>query len=464
MNPHARSFFEVMFLSAAIFVAILLAQWAFGQERPDVPHAESPLPAMPHLAVPVVESAVSAPPSHVAEVECVVTVAGTPLAEQVRAAVPADVTVPVPGVAAVTVAGPVNAAEFIVATGMTSIDNQQQPADVGVTAMNNDIYAIARHDPGTTVPWVSPWELRDAQFDGAVLDSARATALLLACDDEQALREHLLAEGVPLRQPGGPGAARPLPDFLVGVTAYEYAAAYCQADQDTLEKIEPSDIAPTQWVTVLRLVNNSTAAVKFALANPERKFLVITDIHGLSTDALRVLAGDNIVGVVVGHYRHADDEPMDFATSAADVLRVTRAVRLVSDAPILLAVGAVNIHTRDTERAWADAFGDNVKLFDGFALYGLVRFPAILEAAENPRTLILRRMGLPDKPCVLLEFTGTSFQYAAAERPYVEKVWAARAKPLLTTLKTQGFRGLVTWSPTLDDATVKADALRNVMK
>jgi G:T-mismatch repair DNA endonuclease (very short patch repair protein) len=73
-------------------------------------------------------------------------------------------------------------------------------------------------------------------------------------------------------------------------------------------------------------------------------------------------------------------------------------------------------------------------------------------------------MGLPDKPCVLLEFTGTSFNYTATERNYVEKVWAARAKSLIEAMRKQGWRGLVTWSPTLDDATIKADALRSAVK
>jgi len=95
---------------------------------------------------------------------------------------------------------------------------------------------------------------------------------------------------------------------------------------------------------------------------------------------------------------------------------------------------------------------------------GTLTDPAILEAAENPRELILRRMGLPDKPCFLIEFVGTSFNYAATERDYVKKVWAARTKPLLAAMKKQGWRGLVTWSATLDDATIKADALRSAAK
>jgi len=426
LGKRTKETLGVAWMSAAILAAILLVQWAFGQERPPVPFAES---------------SVSIPAPHVAE--------------QVHDATPASMTIPDLGIASVSLGVLLDAAESNIATGVMTIDGQQQAVGAGVVMMNADLYAIARHDPGMTAPWVSPWELRDNQFDGAVVDSARATALLLSCDDEPALHEYLVGEGFTLRQPNAP--TRALPDFLVGVTAYEYASAYCQADQDVLENVKPSG------VTVLRFVDRSERAVAFALAHPERQFLVIADINGLSIDALRILAGDNIVGVVVGHYRHADDEPVDFATSAADVMRVVQAIRLVSDAPVLLAVGAVNIHTRDTERSWADAFGDDLKSFDGFAIYGLARFPAILEAAENPRELILRRMGLPDRPCILVEFTGTSHQYAATEAGYVEKVWNAKAKSLIATLRKQHWHGLVTWSATIDDARIKANALRNAM-
>jgi len=442
MSKRVKKALGVAWLSVAVLAAILLAQWAVGQERPPVPFAESPAPS---------------PAPRVVEVESMVTFTETTIAAQVHAAAPVVTMVPDPGVMSVSPGSLVDVTEFTVATGVTNINGQQQAADAGVMMMNADIYAIARHDPGVTAPWVSPWELRDNQFDGAVVNSARATALLQSCDDEAALREYLAGEGLTLRQPANP--TRPLSEnFLVGVTAYEYAGAYCQADQDVLETIDPP-----AGVTVLRFVDRSDLAVAFALAHPDREFLVVADINGLSIDALRVLAGGNVVGVVVGHYRHADDEPVDFAASAADVLRVTRTVRLVSDAPVLLAVGAVNIHTRDTERGWADAFGDDLKTFDGFAIYGLARFPAILEAVENSRELIMQRMGLPDRPCLLIEFTGTSHQYAATDREYVEKVWNTRARPLLAALRKQQWHGLVTWSATIDDARIKADALRSVM-
>ena len=452
MSPRMKNVLGVAWMSAAIFATILLVQWAVGQERPPVAWYEESTLSPTDTTVPVAEP-VTAVPS-------VVTLTVEPMSA--APGVSAMPTTPTPPPSLPDAGGlpsePV--AAMPIPMGGMPMSVEPSTANAGVVAISAPAHATVE------VPAISrpaPWSPYWASITTEETDTANTTALILACDDDEALREHLANHGITVRESGPGGSARParsLPqNFLVGVTAYEYAGAYCDTDQAMLENVPPPGD-----VTVLRFVNNSTAAVKFALAHPERKFLVIADIHGLSTDALRVLAGDNVIGVVVGHYRHADDEPTDFAAAAADVLRVTRAVRLVNDAPVLLAVGAVNIHTRDTERAWADAFGDDVKLFDGFALYGLVRFPAILEAAENPRTLILRRMGLPDKPCVLLEFTGTSFQYAAAERPYVEKVWAARAKPLLAALKTQGFRGLVTWSATLDDATIKADALRSAMK
>ena len=449
LSKRAKEIFGVAWMSAAILAAILLAQWAFGQDRQPV---ERP-------PVPFAESAVTATAPRVAEVEHYVTFSETTVAEQVHVAASIVVMVPDPGVTSVSPGNPMDATELSVATGVTNIDDPQQAADVGVVMMNADIYAIARHDPAATFPWVSPWELRDNQFDGAVVDSARATALLLSCDDEPALREYLTGKGLTLRQPDTLASpTRALPDFTTGVVCYTYSSAYCDEEQEALESIDPP-----AGVTVLRFVDRSDRAVAFALAHPDREIFVIADTNGLSVDALRVLAGSNVVGVIVGHYRHADDEPVDFAASAADVMRVTRAVRLVSDAPVLLAVGVVNIHTRDTERGWADAFGDDLETFDGFALYGLARFPAVLEAVENPRELILRRMGLPDRPCILIEFVGTSFQYGADERGYVEKVWAARAKPLLAALRKQQWRGLVTWSATTDDARIKAHALRGAM-
>ena len=431
LSKRAKETLGVVWMSAAILAAILLAQWAFGQERPPVPVAES-----------------------------AATVTAPRAAEHFHVAEPVVVMVPDPGIASASPDGLVNASESIIATGVTNIDGQQQAADVGVMMMNADVYAIARHAPDAAPPWVSPWELRDNQFDGAVVDSARAMALLLSCDDELALREYLTGEGFTIRQPGAPASpTRVLPDFTTGVVCYTYSSAYCDEEQEALESIEPP-----AGVTVLRFVDRSDRAVAFALAHPDREFFIVADIPGLSIDALRVLAGSNVVGVIVGHYRHADDEPVDFTASAADVQRVVQAVRLVSDAPVLLAVGAVNIHTRDTERAWADAFGDDLQTFDGFALYGLARFPAVLEAVENPRELIMQRMGLPDRPCILVEFTGTSHQYAATDRSYVEKVWNAKARPLVAALKKQRWHGLVTWSADVDDARIKADALRNAMK
>jgi len=447
MSKRVKNIFSVAWMSAAIFAAILLVQWAAGQERPSVSVAESP-------------ATVTEP--QIAEVEYGATVSGMSLPEMTSATSPWYAAVPEPETAVVATSGPIALAAFVAEPGVLEIPGGPQAATAEEPVISSVPSTVAPSGPSATFPWASPFELVNGLLDGAVVDSARATALILSCDDPVALREFLFASGIAVRVDG---QTRALPqDFLVGVTAYEYAGAYCQADQDVLEKVEPLSTASTSWVTVLRFVDRSDAAAQFALKNPKRQYLIIADTTGLSTDALRVLAGGNIVGVVVGHYRAADDDPVDYETSVADVMRVTRAIRLVSDAPVLLAVGVVNIHTRDTERSWADAFGDDLKTFDGFALYGLVRFPAILEAAENPRELILRRMGLPDKPCILAEFSGTSFRYAAADRPYVEKVWNGKARALLTIMRQQGWRGLVTWSPDIDDARIKADALRSAMK
>jgi len=451
----------------AVYLTTIGSAPTTAQTRPPVPWHEDTTSSPPDTAVPVAEPATAA-----------VGAGGGTLSAEPATAVYGDVvTLPVVSMAV----APGESAMPVELASMLSISNvgglSSEPAAVVMASggampvelatasvgdvMLNGVDVVSVAAQATSAVRASPWQPWWESFATDNLDVANTTAMLLACDDDAALREHLAAEGLTLSQPDAPASpTRPLPqDFLVGVTAYEYADAYCQADQNVLEEVEPP-----AGVTVLRFVNHSDAAAQFALANPDRPYLIYVDAPGLSVDVMRVLAGSNVVGVIVGHYRHADDEPVDFAASVADVMRVTRAVRLVSDAPVLLAVGVVNIHTRDTERSWADAFGDDLKTFDGFALYGLARFPAILEAVENPRELILRRMGLPDQPCILIEFVGTSFQYGADERGYVERVWAARAKPLLAALQKQQWRGLVTWSATTDDARIKANALRNAMK
>jgi len=432
----------VVWTLAVLLAAILLVELASGQELPAVPFGES-------------TATVTEP--HVAEIEHAATFSETTISEQTSDATPVGVTVPDPGVVSVSLGAPVDATESSIDAGVLEVPGELQTAAAETPVLPSTPGTAALSSPGASPPWVSPFELCAGLFDGGVLDSARATALVLSCDDAVALREYLYANGIAVRLPGSP--TRPLSqDFVVGVTAYEYAAAYCAADQEVLESVD------SPGVTVLRFVDRSDAAAAFALANPDRQYIIVADINGLPVDALKMLAGSNVVGVIVGHYRAADDEPVDFAASAADVLRVVRAIRLVSDAPVLLAVGAVNVHTRDTERSWADAFGDDLGGFDGFAIYGLAKFPAILEAVENPRELILRRMGLPDKPCILVEFTGTSFHYAANEKDYVEKVWAIKTKPLLAAMQKQRWRGLVTWSPTIDDVRIKADAIRAAVK
>ena len=95
-------------------------------------------------------------------------------------------------------------------------------------------------------------------------------------------------------------------------------------------------------------------------------------------------------------------------------------------------------------------------------------FPAILEAPANPRKLVLERLGLAalgdlgEKPCVLIEFMGTRYNYRPADAEYIRKVWRAKAPLLLKAMTLQEWRGLVVWSNSIDDAALKAEALQAV--
>ena len=135
---------------------------------------------------------------------------------------------------------------------------------------------------------------------------------------------------------------------------------------------------------------------------------------------------------------------------------------------MLLAVSATNEFTRKTEKSWPQAFGDDLAGFDGWAVYNLALFPAIIEAPVNPRKLILQRLGLDalgengEKPCVLIEFMGTRYNYRPADADYIRKVWRAKAPLLVKAMTGQGWRGLVVWSHDIDDAVLKVDALQAV--
>ena len=291
-------------------------------------------------------------------------------------------------------------------------------------------------------------------IDGDEVDGGRFIRLVLTCEDDQALGDLLTGQGLTLRDGG---QARKLPEFFTAV-ACNSRQEFSREDAAALEKVgSPSG------VRVLRFVDGSSAAADYAAAHPDEKYFVIAEPAGLSVNALKALAGPNIVAVVVGHYQAADVRPEDYAQAAEDVKRAVKAIRLVSGAPVLLAVSATNEFTRKTEKSWPQAFGDDLAGFDGWAVYNLALFPAIIEAPANPRKLILERLGLDalgEKPCVLIEFMGTRYNYRPADAEYIGKVWRAKAPLLLKAMTGQGWRGLVVWSNNIDDAALKVEALQ----
>ena len=283
----------------------------------------------------------------------------------------------------------------------------------------------------------------------------RAIRLVLSCEDDQALRDLLTREGLTLRNGG---EARKLPEF--------FTAMVCNSRQE-FSREAPLGIRVLRFADY-RDVARSAAAADYASAHPDEKYIVIAEPAGLSVNALKVLAGPNIVAVVVGHNHAAEDRPEDYAQAAEEVKRVVKVIRMVSDAPVLLAVAATNEFTHKTEKSWPQAFGDDLAGFDGWAVYGLAMFPAILEAPANPRKLVLERLGLAglgdlgERPCVLIEFTGTRYNYKPADAAYIRRVWRAKAPLLLKAMTGQEWRGLVVWSNNIDDAALKVEAIQAV--
>ena len=320
--------------------------------------------------------------------------------------------------------------------------------------------ASIRSQPGAmAVATVSARFRLPGAFDGDEVDGGRFIRLVLTCEDDQALRDLLTGQGLALRDAG---QARKMPEFFTAV-ACNSRQGFSREDAAALEKIgSPSG------VRVLRFVDGSSAATDYAAAHPDEKYFVIAEPAGLSVNALKALVGSNIVAVVVGHYQAADVRPENYAQAAEDVKRAVKAIRLVSDAPVLLAVSATNEFTRKTEKSWPQAFGDDLAGFDGWAVYNLALFPAIIEAPANPRRLVLERLGLTalgkngEKPCVLIEFMGTRYNYRPADAEYIRKVWRAKAPLLLKAMTRQEWRGLVVWSANIDDAALKAEVLQAV--
>ena len=304
-------------------------------------------------------------------------------------------------------------------------------------------------------------------FGADELYGGRVIRLVLSCEDDQALRDLLTREGLTLRNGG---EARKPPEFFTAVACN--SRQQFSREGAALEKIDSPSPPGAQraGVRVLRFadyrdVARSAAAVDYAAAHPDEKYIVIAEPAGLSVDALKVLAGPNIVAVVVGHNHAAEDRPEDYAQAAEEVKLVVKVIRMVSDAPVLLAVSATNKFTHKTEKSWPQSFGDDLAGFDGWAVYGLAMFPAILEAPANPRKLVLERLGLAglgERPCVLIEFTGTRYNYKPADAEYIRKVWRAKAPLLLKAMTLQEWRGLVVWSANIEDAALKAEALQAV--
>jgi hypothetical protein len=307
-------------------------------------------------------------------------------------------------------------------------------------------------------------------FGADELYGGRAIRLVLSCEDDQALRDLLTREGLTLRNGG---EARKPPEFFTAV-ACNSRQEFSREDA-ALEKTDsPSPLGvPRAGVRVLRFadyrdVARSAAAADYASAHPDEKYIVIAELDALSIDALKVLAGPNIVAVVVGHSHAAEDRPEDYAQAAEDVRGAVKAIRLVCDAPVLLEVAATNKFTHKTEKSWPQAFGDDLAGFDGWAVSGLALFPAIIEAPSNPRKLVLERLGLAalgdlgERPCVLIEFMGTRYNYRPADAEYIRKVWRAKAPLLLKAMALQEWRGLVVWSNSIEDAAIKAEALQGV--
>ena len=290
-------------------------------------------------------------------------------------------------------------------------------------------------------------------LDAGGIDGGRFMRLVLSCEDDPALRHLLTASGLTLRDAG---QARTLPEFFTAVGCNS-RVEHSREDAAALQKI-----ASPCGIRVLRFVDRSGEAVDYAAAHPDEKYIVIAEPSGLSVKALGVLAGANIVAVVVGHYHAADVRPEDYPDAAQKTLAAVKAIRLVSDAPVLLAVSATNWLTRRTEKSWPQSFGNDLAGFDGWAVYNLAQFPAILEAPSNPRQLVLERLGLAQKPCLLIEFMGTRDRYKPAEASYIRRVWKAKAPALVKALKEQQWRGLIVWSANIDDAALKAEALKAI--
>ncbi len=289
---------------------------------------------------------------------------------------------------------------------------------------------------------VSSAYARASDFRPEPVSDGEFVHMVLCSEDDAALWGLLAGLGVTLREPGN---ARELPEFTTAVE--------CASDEYLAAPLPAGLVRAVEWL------GEADASIAYVGAHPGESFVVIIDIDHLGPVALKGLAGRNIAAIVVGHTYAYDERPGDFAPHAEDVERVVTVLRRVSDAPVLLALSTTNAFTGKTEKGWADAFGDGLAAFDGVAIYNLHQFPAILEATGNPRTAMLERYGLPDKPCFLLDFVGGAVETTPERLPRLKASWDSKAGPLVKALKAQGWRGVVVWGSTSADVAVKASAL-----
>jgi len=302
-----------------------------------------------------------------------------------------------------------------------------------------------------------PATLRSAQvrtalpdaIDAGAIEDADYMRMILTLVDDAKLRSVLNEWNVPIR--ADITRVRDLPPFTTAVGCVVWSPKPGRA-----EALGGFDCD----VKMAMFIGDDRASVRYIRDHPKQKFLVVIDARRLSAEALRALAGDNIVAVVVGHYAGADATVPQFAEAAERALVVRHLIRLTSDVPVLLAVSPTNFTTHRRVAGWTKAFGDRIDGFDGWAIYNLHLFPALLETGDrNPRTWACERLNLSaDKPCVLLDFMGTP-----AVKPemagYVQKVWQAKWPRLRRALDGQGWRGIAIYSTTIADARIKAKAV-----
>ncbi len=375
----------------------------------------------------------------------------------------------------------------LLATGLSAQQRPQVPCEpatvklpgvlaigaAGVTVSVSPLPAAASAKDGQLAPAMVSGDTKvalPASIAPNSVNEAGLSELVLKCEDDQALRALLTGMGI---TPRAAGEARALPEFLLAVGCDPAVGSDWRTvtEAQALANIDPPAGPDGQAVRVARYMAGSDGIVQYVADHPQQRFIVIVDIHNLTATALKTLSGGNIVAIVVGHYYAADAQPWQVADFAVETAQVTKAIRLASDAPVLLAVSPVVWYAKRQNATWAKSF--DPADYDGWAIYNLHNWPAILEAgtttapatqpANNPLTMALGRMGLGDKPCLLLDFVGTPSDYPPARAAYMKAIWQAKAPLLLGALKAQGWRGAILYTTNLDDARMKSQALKSAL-